>query len=223
MKTIKLTLPGGGQVVGCEALLLDMDGVLVDSLAVIERHLREWAMRHGLDPQHVIDVSHGRTNTELVAELAPGLDAGAEARRMVDLEITDVDGITACPGAADLLAQIPGGSWAVVTSGHRPVAHGRLKAAGLPVPGVLITADDVLAGKPDPDGYRQAARRLGVSPDNCVVIEDAPAGIRAAHAAGMRSIEMIGNRETASGLSDHSLRSLDLLQIKVFGPSSPAR
>lgn len=224
MRTIQLALPDGSEI-GCLGVLFDMDGVLVDSLAIIERHLYDWAVGHGLDPHHVIGVSPGRTNGELVAQVAPFLNASAEAERLVQREITDTAGITACPGAARLVAAMPAGSWAVVTSGHRPVALARLTAADLPIPDILITADDVRAGKPDPEGYRRAAALLGVRAADCVVIEDAAAGLAAARAAGMRSIaiEPAPGALSAPGgprLGDHSLSSLDLLGISVRHPEA---
>jgi sugar-phosphatase len=194
-----------------KAVLFDMDGVLVDSLDNIERRLRAWAAGHGLDPQHVVDVSPGRTDAELVAELAPHLDAHAEARLMVEQEIVDTDGITACAGAAELIRRLPERSWAVVTSGHRPVALSRLRVAGLPVPRVLVTADDVRAGKPDPEGYLAAARRLRVPPADCLVIEDAAAGLHAAEAAGMRAMAISDGKGGPYAPYDHLLTSLTQL------------
>jgi sugar-phosphatase len=194
-----------------KAVLFDMDGVLVDSLENIERRLRAWATRHGLDPQHVIDVSPGRTNAELVAEVAPHLDAHAEARLLVEREIVDTDGITACAGAAELIGTLPAQSWAVVTSGHRPVALSRLRIAGLPLPRVLVTADDVRAGKPDPEGYLAAARLLGTHPADCLVIEDAAAGLHAAKAAGMRAMAISDGKGGPHAPYDRLLTSLTQL------------
>ncbi|MET9915016.1 HAD-IA family hydrolase [Streptomyces sp. NPDC006476] len=215
MANIEITLPDA--TMECGAILLDMDGVLVDSLDIIERHLRDWARLRGLDPQHVVALSPGRTNAELVAEIAPHLDATAEARLLTEREIVDTDGITACPGAAPLVQRLTGQAWAVVTSGHRPVAMSRLTTAGLPIPSVLITADDVIIGKPDPEGYLTAARRLGIPPSDCVVIEDAAAGLRAAHAAGMRAIAIEDGKGGPQAPYDHALESLTLLDVRVTG------
>src|SRR4051794_693941 len=191
-----------------KAVLFDMDGVLVDSLHNIERRLRAWATGHGLDPQQVVDVSPGRTDVELVTEVAPHLDAHAEARLMVEREIVDTEGITACEGAAELIRRLPEQAWAIVTSGHRPVALSRLGVSGLPVPRVLVTADDVRAGKPDPEGYLAAARQLRVPPADCLVIEDAAAGLHAAKAAGMRAMAISDGKGGPHAPYDHLLTSL---------------
>ncbi len=213
MAGIEVTLPGAAMA--CGALLFDMDGVLVDSLDTIERHLHDWALGRGLDPRHVVAVSPGRTNAELVAEVAPHLDAAAEARLLLEREITDIGGIAACAGAARILQRLDGRAWAVVTSGHRPVALNRLAAAGLPTPDVLITADDVTAGKPDPEGYLAAAHRLGVPPGDCVVIEDAAAGLHAARTAGMRAIAIEDGKGGPHAPYDHAVASLALLDVRV--------
>jgi mannitol-1-/sugar-/sorbitol-6-phosphatase len=219
---IHIRLPGGGRI-QCRAMLLDMDGVLVDSLPLIERCLSEWATGHGLDAERVVGLSPGRKIEELVADVAPTLDAGAEARRLIEREIAGTAGITATPGAARLLRHLPGRAWAVVTSGHRRVAVSRLDAAGLPVPDVLITADDVRAGKPDPEGYLAAADRLGMRPPDCVVIEDAAAGLLAARAAGMRAIAIEDGKGGPEGPSDDTLSSLALLEIWTLGSAHGRR
>lgn len=199
----------------CRAVLFDLDGVLVDSLQLIERHLREWAQDHDLDPRPVIAASPGRTNTELVAEVAPHLDATYEAGALLTREINDIDGLTACAGASLVLQSIPDDMWAVVTSGHRPVALGRTRAASLPIPSTLVTADDVCKGKPDPEGYLRAARCLNIDPADCVVIEDAPAGLRAAAAAGMRAIAIADGQGGPVGEHEHRLDSLAELEVAV--------
>ncbi|WP_433697181.1 HAD-IA family hydrolase [Nocardiopsis sp. CA-288880] len=163
----------------------------------------------------MIEASPGRTNAELVAEVAPHLDAVAEARRMVEREVEDTGGITACAGAAELVASLPRGSWAIVTSGHRPVALARLRASGLPVPEVLVTADDVRVGKPAPEGYLAAARRLGVQAYECLVIEDSAAGLLAAEAGGIRAIAVTDGKGGPHAPRDHSVSSLATLGIDV--------
>lgn len=166
-------------------MLFDLDGVLVDSLDVIERILREWAQGHGLDADRAVELSHGRRDIDLIGLLAPHLDAEAETARIVEREEHDTAGLRAMPGAADALAAVPEKAWAVVTSGTRAVAAARLSAAGLPAPALLLGAEDVPWGKPDPTGYLWAARLLGVDAPRCLVVEDAEAGARAAGAAGM--------------------------------------
>jgi len=205
----------GRAVERCRAVLFDLDGVLVDSTDLIEDELRRWAGEHGLDPQRVVDLSPGRTNLELVAEVAPHLDAQAEERLMLEQEVRSAAGVRACPGALALVSRLPEQAWAVVTSGNRAVAEARLRAAGLPVPRVLVSADDVSAGKPDPEGYLSAARQLRVAPEACVVVEDAVAGLRAAAAAGVRAVAV--ERPGAPLAAPHAHSVTSLTQVRTSG------
>lgn len=178
--------PGPEPAFPAAALLLDLDGVLADSTHVIQRHWREFAAWYDLDAAHVMANVHGRRASDVITTMLAGRDPGVIARalrRFDRLEVDDVAGITALPGGAALLAGLPHGSWAVVTAGTRAVAARRLAAAGLPVPTVLVGADDVRHGKPDPESYLEAAGRLGVRPNRCVVLEDSPSGILAGRAA----------------------------------------
>lgn len=168
-----------------EVMLFDLDGVLADSLGTIERILRVWAKEHGIDDDRAVALSHGRRDVDLIRLLAPHLDAEAEAARIVAREERDTAGVRAAPGAAALLGRLAPERWAVVTSGTRAVATARLRTAGLPVPGVLVAAEDVPVGKPDPAGYLSAAKRMDRAPERCLVVEDAVAGAEAARAAGM--------------------------------------
>jgi mannitol-1-/sugar-/sorbitol-6-phosphatase len=168
-----------------QALLFDLDGVLVDSTAIVERQWRRFAARHALDPEAVIRVIHGRRSVDSIPQLVPGADVDAEVAWLAEGEATDVDGLAALPGAAALLGALPPDRWAVVTSGVRRVAETRLRATGLPVPRHLVAADEITRGKPDPEGYLRAAELLGMPAAACVVVEDAPAGAAAARAAGM--------------------------------------
>jgi sugar-phosphatase len=167
-----------------DGILFDLDGVLVESFAVIARTWSRWAEQHGLDTEQVLALSHGRRGVDLVRRVAPSLDPEEQARQIEDREALDVDGVVSRPGVARLLAQLGDAPWAVVTSGARKVARARLLAAALPIPKVLISSDDVRAGKPNPEGYLMAARQLGVDPKRCVVFEDAAVGVAAGHAAG---------------------------------------
>jgi mannitol-1-/sugar-/sorbitol-6-phosphatase len=169
------------------AYLCDLDGVLVDSLAVVERTWRWWAGSHGLDPEAFVN-DHGRTTLETIARLAPDFDAQAEAKRIEEHEVNEVDGLRALPGAATMLGRPE--PVAVVTSGGRRLAEARLRASGLPIPRVLISADAVRRGKPDPEPYLLAASALEVSPAECIVFEDSPAGVRAGRAAGMHVVAL---------------------------------
>ncbi|WP_208642275.1 HAD family hydrolase [Methylobacterium terrae] len=174
-----------------EALLFDMDGTLVDSTAVITDLWRRWCDRHGVDAEALLRVSHGRRTIETVRRFAPpGVDPEVEAAALTDAAATACDGFTAIPGAVDLLRSLPSSRWAIVTSADRAIARSWLTLTGLPIPEVLVTAEDVVAGKPDPDGYLQAARRLGCAPGRSVVFEDAPAGLAAGRASGARVVAL---------------------------------
>ena len=172
----------------CQAILFDLDGVLVDSAECVERTWRNWASRHRLNPEHVIAFAHGRRTIETVRLVAPGLNAEAEVAELETSEAMKADGIYEIEAARDLVDRLPVGRWAIVTSGTRAVAEFRLRYTRLPVPSVMICANEIVHGKPDPEGYLAAAARLGDPPADCIVIEDAPSGIAAARAAGMRVV-----------------------------------
>ena len=165
------------------AILCDLDGVLVDSGDAVEAVWRDWAVDQGLEPDEVVRSMHGVPSREVIASVAPHLDVVAEAERVDALHAAT--GGSALPGAAELLAAVPPEALAVVTSCGAALAAARLRSAGLPEPAILVTADAVRRGKPAPDAYLVAAQALGAEPGGCVVIEDAPAGIRAGRAAGM--------------------------------------
>ncbi len=167
------------------AFLFDMDGTLVDSIASANRVWRRWAASHGLDPEIVLRTMHGVRAVETVRRLnVPGMNAEREAEVLTLAEIEDVEGIVAIKGAKTFLRSLPSDRWAIVTSAPRVLALRRLAAAGISAPRVLITADDVAHGKPAPDCFLLAARSLEVAARDCLVWEDALAGIRAAEAAG---------------------------------------
>lgn len=171
------------------AVLFDCDGVLVDSAASVERAWRRWAVDHGLDEDAVVAVAHGRRTVDTMRELGIRPDELAdEVAGLEAAEVADAPSVSAYPEPAALLPALPPETWAVVTSGTHALVTSRLAAAGLPLPAVLVTAEDVAAGKPDPAGYLEAARRLGLPPADCLVVEDAPAGVQAALAAGMRVV-----------------------------------
>ena len=189
-------------VLPCRAVLFDCDGVLVDSDAAVQHAWTRWAVSYRFDPAEVTSVVHGRRSADTVAMLVEP-DARTEALATIDAvrEIEDVDKVTAIPGALDLITTMPPAVWAVVTSGTTPLATARLKAAGLPVPAVLVTADDVENGKPAPDGYLAAAAALGVRPRVTVVLEDSASGVESARAAGVGAVVGVGDRalETDAG------------------------
>jgi sugar-phosphatase len=172
----------------CQAMLFDMDGVLVDSTDAVARVWQNWAITRGFDPEKVVRAAHGRPSIDTVRDFLPDADSHSENLEVERQEIEDLEGVVAIPGALALVSSLPAGRWTVVTSATRPLAEVRLKAAGFPILPTLITAADILRGKPDPEPYEKAAARLGYSPSECVVVEDAPAGIRAGKAAGARVI-----------------------------------
>ena len=202
--------------VTCNALLFDLDGVLVDSRDGVELVWRTWAETRGLDADRIISVVHGRRASETVREVAPQADAAAEVAVLEAMEAAETRGIRSFAGAASLLASLPPTAWAIVTSGAPAVAHLRLGIAGLPTPAVLVTAADVAHGKPSPEGYLQAARRLGVRPADCVVVEDADAGIAAGSAAGMRVIAVAGTASADTlARADFRVGHVGQLEVEV--------
>jgi sugar-phosphatase len=167
------------------AFLFDMDGTVLNSIAAAERIWAAWALRHGVDVASFLPTIHGVRAIDTINRLAlPGVDAEAEAAFITEAEIEDVEGIIEVPGAANFLKSLPANQWAIVTSAPKALALRRMAAAGIPQPLVMVTAEDVSAGKPDPAGYRLAAKRLGVEPADCLIFEDATVGILAAEAAG---------------------------------------
>ena len=172
----------------CDGVLFDLDGVLVDSARVVVRTWHTWARTKGLDAERFTEIAHGRRPAETIRLIAPDLDAESEAAELERLEANDTDGILQIEGALELLRSLPEGSWTVVTSGSRALASGRMRHVGLPLPERFVTADDVSSGKPHPEAYLKGAEILGASPKTCVVIEDAPAGVQSAKAAGMRVV-----------------------------------
>ncbi|WP_438299006.1 HAD-IA family hydrolase [Pseudomonas sp. NMS19W] len=167
------------------AFLFDMDGTVLNSIAAAERIWAAWAERHGVDVESFLPTIHGVRAVDTITRLnLPGVDAEAQAAFITEAEIEDVEGIVEIPGAAAFLKSLPANQWAMVTSAPRDLALRRMAAAGIPEPAVMITAEDVTAGKPDPAGYRLAANRLGLKPTDCLIFEDATVGIQAAEAAG---------------------------------------
>ena len=170
----------------CQAILFDMDGVLINSVPAVTRVWRNWARERGFDPETVVQMAHGRPSLSTVRDLLPHADHEAENREVERREIADIEGIVPLPGAAALLRSLPRDRWAIVTSCTRPLAEVRIRAAGLPVPDLFITASDVTHGKPHPEPYLTGAARLGFAASECIVVEDVPAGIRSGKSAGAR-------------------------------------
>jgi sugar-phosphatase len=199
----------------CSAVLFDCDGVLVDSESVIHRSWTRWAHHFQIDPPLVLAAVHGRRSQDTVAQFIAA--AGQEeALAIIDaIELDDASAVTAIPGAVDLLASIPRERWAIVTSGSRALAGARMAAASIPVPQVLVSGQDVRHGKPHPEGYLAAARLLGVAPEHCVVVEDAPAGIRAAREAGVGYVLGVGRFDTTEDRPD--VATPDLRNVRWRG------
>lgn len=188
--------------ISASGFLFDMDGTLVDSHAVVESVWSGFGRRHGLEPAEILAYAHGRQAVDTVAHFLPDLPAGRRAELVAGLvaeEVTRTDGIVEVPGAAELLGALAaaGAPVAIVTSAPRELAIARLDAAGVPIPPVLVAAEDVSRGKPDPQGYLLAAERLGVPIEGCVVFEDAEAGLLAAVASGGRVV-VVGGHASAT-------------------------
>ena len=208
----------------CDALIFDLDGVLVDSTPCIERQMRRWADRHTLDAPAVLKLAHGRRTVETIRLVAPHLDAEVEAAAIEAAEAADTDGVLAMPGARALLAALPATAWAIATSNSRRTAIMRLQHTGLSIPRVLISAESVQQGKPHPEAYLAAAEQLGVDPRRCVVIEDAPAGISAARAADMLVLALLGTHAAHQLRQAHVvIAQLAHLYVETLPAHSEAR
>lgn len=174
----------------CQAVLFDMDGVLVFSMGAVERVWSKWAIAHGFDPRVVVHAAHGRPSIETVREFLPDADSQAENREIERAEIEDLEGVVPVPGALALVNSLPADRWIVATSATLALAEVRLRAAGIPVLHNMITSGDIKRGKPDPEPYLKAAARLGFPASKCVVVEDAIAGVRSGKAARARVIAL---------------------------------
>lgn len=201
-------------VLTARAVLLDMDGTIVNSDAVVERCWRAWALRQGLDPVEVLKVVHGRQGHATMAILLPDRPAAqnhADNRELLAQETADVEGVVPVGGAPAFMAALAGLPHALVTSADAALATARMNAAGLPMPAVRVTAESVGASKPDPEGFLKGAAELGYAPADCVAFEDSEAGIAAARAAGMRVVG-VGPRAAAFAPDLH-VTDLDGLRL----------
>ncbi|MFD5618336.1 HAD-IA family hydrolase [Streptomyces yangpuensis] len=210
-------------VLSAKALLLDMDGTIVNSDAVVERCWRDWAVSHGLDPEEALKVVHGRQGYATMAVLLPDRPMEvnlAENAEMLARETADTDGVVPIAGAPAFMAAIGGLPHALVTSADAALATARMTAAALPMPAVRVTAESVGASKPDPEGFLKGAAALGVDPADCIVFEDSAAGIAAGRAAGMRVIG-VGPRAAAHGPTVH-VPDLTFLDV-MAGPDGSIR
>lgn len=182
-----------------EGILFDMDGVLVSSIGSVNRCWRRWAAEYGVPDAETFEVPHGMRAVEIIRRLRPDIDETQGLRRIEDMELADTADLKVLAGTKALLTSLPEECWAIVTSATWRLMLGRLQAAGLPVPERLVSGDMVERGKPDPEPYRRGATLLGTAPENCLVVEDAPSGVRAGVAAGCRVLGVEGTH-TASEL-----------------------
>jgi sugar-phosphatase len=173
----------------CDAILFDLDGTLISSIAAVDRAWGAFCRRHGLDVSFVLPQIHGRRSIDSIRALLPHVDAEAEDAWIREREATDTDGVYALPGVLEFVSSLTC-PWTVVTSGTSDVARARLRAAGLPEPPVAVFGEDVKNGKPAPDPFRLGSERLGIPPERCLAFEDTVAGIRSAHAANMKAIAL---------------------------------
>lgn len=202
--------------INCSAILFDMDGVLLDSTPAVERHWREWAEKHGLEYADVIAVAHGTPSRETIKRMAPHLDHEKEAAAYEQYECEDLVGVFPIDGAALFTSNLPTEKWAIVTSCGHKLALARLSHVNLSTPKILISADHVQQGKPHPEGYLAAAQKLGLSPQECLVVEDSPNGLKAALAAGMRCLAVL-TTHTKTDLADatHVVESLEKVVVNA--------
>jgi len=199
-----------------DAILFDIDGTLVDSTAAVVRTWETWAAKRGLDAQEILRVCHGRRTEDTLVMFLPTGEHAAAVAELQQLELADLADVIALPGAQSLLPRLPADRWAAVTSGPRDVMRTRLTAAGLPIPEVLVSAEAVEAGKPDPEGYLKAAAALGRDIRRCLVVEDAPAGIEAGRAAGARVLAVATSHEAPELASaDAVIPDLSACELEV--------
>ncbi|WP_433696810.1 HAD-IA family hydrolase [Nocardiopsis sp. CA-288880] len=199
-----------------DAILFDIDGTLVDSTPAVVRTWTAFAQERTLDIEEILRVSHGRRTEDTLADLLPASEVAAATAQMEQMELDDLGDVTALPAADSVLRGLPADRWAVVTSGSRRLMRTRLRAAGLPVPQAFIGAEDVEHGKPDPGGYLTAAATLGAEPTRCLVVEDAPAGIRAGRASGAAVLAVATSHdESVLSEADVVVKDLSMLAVTV--------
>jgi mannitol-1-/sugar-/sorbitol-6-phosphatase len=200
-----------------EGLLFDMDGVLISSLGSVERSWQIWAERHGLDVRETIKAAHGKRALETVRALLPDGDHQAELKVIEDLEVNDTEGLETLEGVTAILSTLPQKYWTIVTSATERLARSRLGFAGIYIPADFISADRVVNGKPHPEPYLKGAEKLGLAPQNCIVIEDSPSGAKAGHAAGCRVLATTFSHSMEQlAVADWIVPSLAQVKIEVL-------
>ncbi|MFD8868030.1 HAD-IA family hydrolase [Streptomyces sp. NPDC059590] len=203
--------------ISADALLFDNDGTLISSLESVHRCWSRWAREYGIPAEEFSRVElHGRTASDIIGDLLPAHRLPEARARIDELELEDVPGggVVALPGTLELLGRIPRDRWAVVTSAIRPLAEARLAAVGI-TPTLLISADDITRGKPDPEPFLLAADKLGFDPARCVVFEDAPAGLAAGRAAGMRTVALTTTTDPDQLLADAVVKDLSAVSVQA--------
>ena len=180
------------------AFLFDLDGTMLDSSPVIERTWHAWAKRHAINPTDLLVAAQGVRSEDTIRRFGPaGIDVAQEAAWFLGMELSDIEGVVPIAGIGTLIESLHPETWAVVTSASRLLAELRLRTVRLPIPGTLITAEDVTQGKPSPEGFLKAATALGVPIRECLVFEDSPAGVAAGKAAGAH-VAFVGSQVPAS-------------------------
>jgi mannitol-1-/sugar-/sorbitol-6-phosphatase len=204
-----------------QGVLFDMDGVLVSSIGSVNRCWRRWAAEYGVPNAATYEVPHGVRAVDIMRSLVPGIDEVEGLRRIEDMEIDDVADLKVLPGARELLESLPEGRWAIVTSATRRLLIGRLQAAGLPIPELIMSGDAVGRGKPDPEPYRRGAGLIHARPEDCLVVEDAPSGVQAGVAAGCTVLGVEGTHAREELLRAGArwvVPSLATVRAEVQGP-----
>jgi mannitol-1-/sugar-/sorbitol-6-phosphatase len=183
------------ELITTRGLLFDMDGVLISSIGSVRRCWRKWCRHYGVPGADTFEIPHGTRAIEIIQQIKPDIDPQEGLRLIEDLEIEDTEDLRVLAGVPELLKSLPADRWTIVTSATRRLMLARLRIAGLPAPERLIAAEDVVNGKPDPEPYRRGAEILGLAPEDCIVVEDAPAGVSAGLAAGSRVLGVLGTHQ----------------------------
>ncbi|KAK9722360.1 DL-glycerol-3-phosphatase [Basidiobolus ranarum] len=199
----------------CKAILFDMDGTLIDTTPAVIRYWKRFCSKHNVVEEDLFKFSHGKRSIETIRQFVPHLATPEQVEIMENEAVEDTEGIVAIDGSHNLLKSLPPDTWGVVTSACLPMAIARIQQQNLPLPKVLVTGDKVVHGKPHPEGYLKGAEQLNVSPEDCLVFEDAPAGISAALSSGMKVIGVISthSKEDLTGVLTH-IKSYDELDIQ---------